>query len=106
MSWTVKAMTGEESILAGYDPGVAPQFDAPWITPLRDLVGQGAGTVIVFLVLTLVVSAVVWATSKAFSMQAGQTVGLAGVVISLVAAMLVGAAGAMIQWSSGLGIFG
>ena len=91
MSWTVNAVTGEESILAGYDPGVSPQFDAPWINPLRDLVGQGAGTVIVILVLTLIISALVW---------------LIGIFVSLGAAMVVGAAGAMIQWSSGLGIFG
>ncbi|HJG79288.1 MAG TPA: DUF6112 family protein [Brevibacterium senegalense] len=106
MSWTVNAVTGEESILAGYDPGVSPQFDAPWINPLRDLVGQGAGTVIVILVLTLIISALVWAFSKIGGMQGGQTAGLIGIFVSLGAAMVVGAAGAMIQWSSGLGIFG
>jgi hypothetical protein len=75
----------------GIDPGVTPSLNAPWIQNfLQTFAGQIAGTGIVVFVITAVIGAIVWAGSKMFGASGGQSMGLMGVIISLVGALVVG----------------
>ena len=90
---------------AGYDPGISPQFDAPWMGQLQDLFGQIGGTAIIVCVLGVFITAIVWAVSKAVGSQAGQTVGGIGFLVAVGAAVLIGSASGLIQWASGINLF-
>lgn len=89
----------------GYDPGVKPKFDAPWMGVFKTLGGQIAGTVIVLLFIVVVIGALVWAASKFAGVGPGQEKGLQILGISAIAAVVIGSAGGAIAWFSGLSLF-
>lgn len=95
------------SVLAkGYDPGITPKFDAPWMDVFKTLGGQIIGTVIAALVVVVVIAAVLWVVSKLGGSGAGQTMGLKALLIAMVAAAIIGSAGGAIAWFSGFQLFG
>lgn len=108
MNAIYSAATGAgASLLAkGYDPGITPKFDAPWMSVLRTLGGQIVGTVIALLLVVMVIAAVLWVISKLGGSGSGQTMGLKALLISLVAAAIIGSAGGAIAWFSGFQLFG
>lgn len=84
--------------LGGWDPGVRPGGGLPGISALKQLVGGGMTVVIILLVVALIASATAWAigsiTGRANMGSGGKT----GVLVSLGAALVVGAASFLIRW--------
>lgn len=90
----------------GYDPGVTPTFNAPWMSFFRTFGGQVIGTIIVCLVVVIAVAAIMWVISKLGGSGAGQTMGLKALGIAAIAAVIIGSAGGAVAWFSGFQIFG
>ncbi|GFZ85316.1 hypothetical protein [Nesterenkonia alkaliphila] len=91
----------------GINPGVSPNMGAPWVQNfLQTFAGQIIGTAIVCFVITAVIGLIVWGGSKMFGASAGQSMGIQGFIVSLVAALLVGSIGGAIMWFSGWNLFG
>lgn len=97
--------TSLDVLAKGYDPGIKPRFDAPWMDFFRTLGGQIIGTVIACLVIFMVIAAVVWVASKIFGAGAGQTMGLQGLLIGVIAAAVIGSVGGAVMYFSGIPLF-
>ena len=97
--------TSLDVLAKGYDPGIKPRFDAPRMTAVRTLGGQILGTVIARLVIFKGIAAVVWVASKIFGAGAGQTMGLQGLLIGVVAAAIIGSVGGAVMYFSGIPLF-
>ncbi|NMW82259.1 hypothetical protein HHJ73_10970 [Mobiluncus mulieris] len=88
----------------GFDPGVSPNMSGiPGLTQLKNLVGGVMAAVIILLVLAAIASAVVWAIGSISGRAGMGSGGKTGVLISIVAAIVVGAASFLIKWASGIG---
>lgn len=97
--------TSLDVIAKGYDPKITPKFNAPWMDVFRTLGGQIMGTVIACLVIFMVIAAVVWVASKIFGAGAGQTMGLQGLLIGVIAAAIIGSVGGAVMYFSGIALF-
>ncbi|EEZ90863.1 hypothetical protein HMPREF0578_1864 [Mobiluncus mulieris 28-1] len=88
----------------GFDPGVSPNMSGvPGLTQLKNLVGGVMAAVIVLLVLAAIASAVVWAIGSISGRAGMGSGGKTGVLISIMAAIVVGASSFLIKWASGIG---
>lgn len=96
-----KMTTENTLILATYDPGVRPNWSfLPFMTILSNLVGSTVAVVIVCLVGTTVLGALAWAAGNYWDHGRASQMGKAGVVVSLVAAFVVGGASALVKWAA------
>lgn len=88
----------------GFDPGVSPNAGGiPGLAQLKTLVGGVMAAVVVLLVLAAIVSAVVWAVGSISGRAGMGSGGKTGVLISIIAAIVVGAASFLIKWAAGVG---
>lgn|SRR5690625_1305410 len=94
------------SLIQGYAPeNVEPSYDAPWMGLLNDGAGWIVGTVLVVIVILLVVGAMIWVAGKLGGSGRAQDVGVTFILWTVVAAVVVGAAGGIIAWAAGLDWF-
>ncbi len=74
----------------------------PFVSALRDAVGGAMGLVLILLVGVIVLGALAWGASKFAGAGRAQTVSGVVVVIATVAAVIVGAAGGIVDWASAI----
>lgn len=86
--------TGPESI--------EPDYSGPWMGLLNDIGGWVVGTVIVVGVVLLVIAAIMVAGSKSTGMSRGQEVGVTAMLWVGGIMAVVGSAGGIIAWATGL----
>lgn len=89
----------------GYNPKIKPKFDAPWMQFFRTLGGQIMGTVIACLVIFMVIAALLWVASKIFGAGNGQTMGLQGLIIGVIASAIIGSVSGAVMYFSGIPLF-
>ena len=81
-----------------WDPGVRPGNGLPGIAKLKELVGGGMTIVIILLVVALIASAAAWAIGSITGRAGMGSGGKTGVLVSLGAALVVGAATFLVRW--------
>ena len=90
----------------GTNPGITPDVNAPWNENfLQEFGGQILGPAIVFLAISIGISVIIWAASSWGNSSGGQGLGVKGVVIGIVGAIVVGSAAGAITWFSGWSLF-
>ncbi|WP_043564784.1 DUF6112 family protein [Actinomyces israelii] len=89
---------------SGYDPGVRPDWTyLPFMGTLGALVNSTVAIVLTCLVAVMAISGLVWAAGYFWDHGRASHAGKAGVVISIIAAFVVGGASAFVKWAAGLG---
>ncbi|SMX91385.1 hypothetical protein BI49514_02395 [Brevibacterium iodinum ATCC 49514] len=89
----------------GYDPGVEPRFDAPWMGFFRTLGGQILGTIMACIVIFMGIALAFWVASKIGGSGAGQSMGAKALLIGLAACVIMGSLGGAAMYFSGLSLF-
>lgn len=94
-----KILTGVQAA----DPGISINFNLPGMSVLRDIFGGIGGLMVLLCAVALFVSAGFWAAGHFADNPGRASGGKTGVVISLVAAFVIGGGSALIRWASDLG---
>lgn len=87
------------------DLGLDPDFNAPWITTLRDIAGWVVGTLFVLSGIVLAIGIVMFLVSKAVSSRPGQESGVKALSLGLIGVVLLGSVGAILVWAAGFNPF-
>lgn len=101
----MNALTTLAVLAQGYDPGIAPNFAAPWMPSLQNVGGMVMATAIVLLGVVLIVGALVWAAGKLSNTGGAQTAGLSILLYGVLAAVIIGSTGGIISWATGIPLF-
>lgn len=78
-------------------------FDAPWMPFFTTIGGFIVATVLAILVVVVVIGAIIWAAGKLGSSGGGRDSGMKAVLISLVAAVIIGTASTAVVYASDIG---
>lgn len=89
----------------GYDPGIIPNFDAPWMPSLQNVGGMIMATAIVVLGIVLILGAVLWAAGKLGAGSKAQDAGLNVLLYGTLGAVVIGSAGGIVAWATGVPLF-
>lgn len=87
------------------DPKVTPKNDAPFLQPLRDLVGNVVTACLILAVLALLVGVVAFIFGRVSGSSRAQEVTLTVAVWVLIGAMIIGCASAAVAWAAGWNLF-
>ncbi|MGW9550877.1 hypothetical protein ACWG8W_07465 [Citricoccus zhacaiensis] len=98
-------LTNMAVLAQGYDPGIIPNFNAPWMPSLQNVGGMVMATAIVVLGVVLILGAVLWAAGKFGAGSNTQGAGLKVVMYGTLAAVVIGSAGGIISWATGVPLF-
>lgn len=101
----MKALTTLTVLAQGYDPGITPNFNAPWMPSLQNVGGMVTATAIVLLAVVVVVGAVVWVAGKLSNTGGAQNAGISILLWGVVAAVIIGSTGGIIAWATGIPLF-
>lgn len=103
---TMTVLTSLSVVAGGYDPGVTPNFDAPWMPQLQSIGGMVLATALVLFVIAIVAGLAVWLFGK-IGPGGGraQEGGLSILLWGVLAAVAVGSIGGIIGWSTGVPLF-
>ncbi|HEY0188159.1 MAG TPA: hypothetical protein VGC67_11780 [Cellulomonas sp.] len=74
----------------------------PFVSAMRDAVGGTMGLVLILLVAVIVLGALAWGASKLMGSGRGQSISGVVVIVAVVAAVIVGAAGGIVDWASAI----
>ncbi len=99
------ALTSLSVLAGGYDPGVTPNFNAPWMDQLQNIGGMVLATALVLFVIAVVAGLVVWLFGKLSGGGRAQDTGLSILLWGVVAAVVVGSIGGIISWATGVPLF-
>ncbi|MFC0248438.1 hypothetical protein ACFFIO_07980 [Citricoccus parietis] len=102
----MNALTSLSVMASGYDPGVKPNLDAPWMPELQNIGGMVLGTALVLFVIAIGVGLAVWLFGKigpggGRAQEGGLSILLWGVVASII----IGSLGGLIAWATGIPVF-
>ncbi|MGM7670248.1 hypothetical protein [Microbacterium sp. A93] len=92
-------------VAQGYNPGISPNFNAPWMPSLQNIGGMVMATAIVVLGIVLVLGAVLWAAGKLGAGPNAQGAGLKVLLYGTLGAVIIGSAGGIIAWATGVPLF-
>lgn len=87
------------------DLGLNPDFDAPWMSTLRDIAGWTVGTLFVISGIIFAIGLVTFLVSKAASSRPGQETGIKGLIFGLIGVVGLGSVGAILVWAAGFNPF-
>lgn len=94
-----------ELIAKGVDTGIKIKMDAPWMSFLKTTTGQILGTAVVLSILAMVIAAIVWVVSKAVGAGHGQNLGVAGIVVGIIACLFFGSVVSLVMYFTGFDLF-
>jgi small multidrug resistance pump len=101
----MNALTSLSVMAKGYNPGITPNFNAPWLPSVQSVGGMIVATAIVLLGVLIVIGAVTWVVGKLGSFGNAQSAGLTIILVGVVAAVIIGSVGGIIAWASGIPLF-
>lgn len=91
---------GVVALVPRIDPGVTPQNNLPFVAFLVKVAGNIQYVGIVVVVVMLVISVVAWAVGQSQGNPNMSSTGKIGVIVSIVAAVIVGSANGLVAWGS------
>lgn len=89
----------------GFDPGVTPNSNAPWMPKLQDLSGSFLGTLLIVSVVILAAGIVTALIGKAVGSNKAQQIGIGGLVVGLIGVVLLGSINGLVYWATQQSIF-
>lgn len=93
------------ALLAEGPADIRPSYNAPWMGALTNVADMMQGTLLWVLAILLMCAGVGWVGSKLIKSSGGQHVSIMVLICCLIAAAIVGAAGAAITWATGINLF-
>jgi small multidrug resistance pump len=101
----MNALTSLSVMASGYDPGITPNFNAPWMPSVQSVGGMIVATAIVLLGIVIVIGAVLWVAGKLGAGGTAQSAGLSVLAWGVAAAVIIGSIGGIISWATGIPLF-
>lgn len=85
---------------AGYDPGVTPNGNAPWMGTLRTIAGYTLATAIIVALIVLIVGVVLLIVGKISHHGGAQNVGVGVLLWGLVGCAILGSLSGLVYWAT------
>ncbi|QCU77993.1 hypothetical protein E7744_07205 [Citricoccus sp. SGAir0253] len=93
------------TLAGGYNPGISPNFNAPWLPTVQSVGGMVVATAIVVLGIVVVAGLLMWVAGKLGAGGRAQETGLSILLWGVVAAAVIGSIGGIIAWATGIPLF-